>query len=122
MYRFLFRFAVTTLTILTANLITSAISDYMVGYKGHYKPLSFTIIGMAIIVVVFYPLFMKLEDWLTRISVKLVKKGNSLAGRYLGLIITFLAGLAVLFYFYAREWYHIDVLRIFLNGEAGAYF
>ncbi len=86
MYRFFFRFVVTTVTILTANLLTTAISDYMVTYKYSAKPLTFTLIGMGIIVIVFYPLFLKLEDWVTRISVKLVKSGHSLAGKVSGII------------------------------------
>jgi hypothetical protein len=122
MYRFFFRFFVTTLTLLTANLLTSAISDYMVSYKSNYKPLTFTLIGMGIIVLVFYPLFIKLEDWVTKISVKALKKGNSIAGRTLGLFLTFFAGMAVLLYFYARMWYHIDLFRILIHGNIKEYF
>jgi hypothetical protein len=122
MYRFFFRFVVTTLTILTATLITNAISDYMVSYKNHYKPLTFTILGMAIIIVVFYPLFMKLEVWIESFSKKMIKSGNSLAGKYLGLFLTFLFGLMVLTYFYAKVWYHIDLARILLHGSIGGYF
>ncbi|MBK7626640.1 MAG: hypothetical protein IPJ16_05470 [Bacteroidales bacterium] len=121
MYRFFFRFVVTTLTILTANLITTAISDYMITYKNHVKPLTFTLAAMAIIVVVFYPLFLKMEEWLRKISVKLIKSGNSVAGRYIGLFLTFIAGLLILSYFYARMWYHIDLLRIILTGKVGGY-
>jgi hypothetical protein len=99
MYRFFFRFVVTTLTILTANLLTNSISDYMVSYKNSYKPLVFTLIGMGIIVVVFYPLFVKLEGWITGFSVKMVKSGKSLAGKYLGLFLTFITGMLVLTYF-----------------------
>jgi len=121
MYRFFFRFVVTTLTILTANLLTNAISDYMVSYKNHYKPLTFTLIGMAIIVAVFYPLFMKMERWVKGISVKVVKSGNSLAGKYLGLSLTFLGGLLILFYFYAKMWYHINFLQVLLHGKIGGY-
>ena len=93
MYRFLFRFVVTTLTILTANLIATAISDFMISYKNQYKPLTFTLIGMGIIIMVFYPLFMKLETWVKNFSVKVIKLGNSFAGKYLGLSFTFLGGL-----------------------------
>ena len=121
MYRFFFHFIVTTLTILTANLLTNAIGDYMVSFKNNYSPLAFTLMGMSIIVVVFYPLFMKLEDWITYFSVKVIKSGNSLAGKYLGLFLTFLAGLLVLFYFYAKMWYHIDFLRVILHGNIGEY-
>jgi hypothetical protein len=119
MYRFLFRFTVTTLTILTANLLTSVISDYMVSYKYSTKPLSFTLIGMAITVVVFYPLFMKLEEWVEDISVKMLKSGRSLTGKYIGLISVFLGGLLILTYFYAKMWYHIDLLRLLLSGNLG---
>jgi len=122
MYRYVFRFFVTTLTILTASLLTAAISDYMVSYKNNYKPLSFTLIGMGIIVIVFYPLFLKLENWVTNISIKVIKSGNSLAGKYLGLFLTFFAGLFILMYFYARMWYNIDVFRILINGNIGGYF
>lgn len=122
MYRFFFRFVVTTLTILTANLFTTAISNYMTTYKNHLKPLTFTIIGMAIIVVVFYPLFMKMEEWLKNVSVKMIKSGNSLGGKYLGLTLTFLGALMVLFYFYAKMWYHIDFMQVLLQGNIGLYF
>ena len=122
MYRFFFRFVVTSLTILTANLITSAISNYMVSYKNSFKPLTFTLIGMGIIVLIFYPLFMKLEDWVTGISVKIIKSGNSLAGKYLGLFLTFTIGLLILLYFYARIWYHLDIFRILFSGGIREYF
>ena len=121
MYRFFFRFVVMTLTILTANLLTNAISNYMVSYKNHYKPLIFTLIGMSIIVVVFYPLFLKLESWVKDISVKAIKSGNSLGGKYLGLLFTFLVGLLVLLYFYAKMWYHIDFINALFSGSIGTY-
>lgn len=121
MYRYFFRFVVTALTILTANLITTGISDYMVTYKNHYKPFTFTLIGMGIIIVIFYPLFLKLEDWVKAISVKVVKSGNSFAGKYLGLPLTFAGCLFILFYFYAKMWYHIDLLKILFSGRAGGY-
>lgn len=122
MYRFLFRFAVTSLTILTATLLTTAISDYMVSYKNHYRPLTFTFIGMAIIIVVFYPLFMKMEEWVKTISRKVLKTGKSMAGRHLGLAFTFLAWLLVLFYFYAKAWYHLDFVKILFSGNIRGYF
>lgn len=121
MYKYLFRFVVTTLTILTANLLTSAISDYMVTYKYSTKPISFTFIGMLIIVLVFYPLFIKLEDWITGISVKFIKSGRSVAGKYLGLIFSFFGGMVFLFYFYARMWYHTDFLKVLFHGEISRY-
>ena len=121
MYKFFFRFVVTILTILTATLITNTISDFMVSYKNHYKPVVFTFIGMGIIVVIFYPLFMKLNDWVKKISVKAIKSGSSVAGKYLGLFITFIVALLILFYFYARIWYHIDFIHVLFHGNIKAY-
>jgi hypothetical protein len=111
MYRYFFRFVVMTLTILTVNLITNAITNYMVSYKDHYKPVAFTLLGMAITVLILYPVFIKLESWVKDISVKAIKSGKSVAGKYLGLLFIFLAALMLLFYFYAKMWYHIDFLK-----------
>jgi len=121
MYRFFFRFVVTTLTILTANLLTNAIGEFLIGYRNHYKPFVFTLISMAIIVIVFYPLFTKLEDWLKTLSTKVVRSGNSFAGKYLGLLLSFFIGLLILFYFYAKMWYHIDFVQVIFHGNIGGY-
>lgn len=112
MYRYVFRFAVMTITILTANLLTTAIGNYLVIYKNHYRPAVFTLLGMAVTVVILYPLFVKLEGWVKVISVKAINSGRSLAGKYLGLVLTFLAAFLLLFNFYARMWYHIDLFQI----------
>ena len=121
MYRFFFKFFAMVLTILTANLLTTALSDYMVTYKSSYKPITFTFIGMVIIVVVFYPLFVKLEEWVKWISIKVIRSGKSVAGKFLGLTLTFIAALIVLAYFYAKMWYRIDFVQIILHGNIGSY-
>jgi hypothetical protein len=119
MYRYSFRFVVMSITILTANLLTTVLSSYLVTFKNHVRPLTFTIIGMGTIVLIFYPLFAKLEEWVKRLSMKIIKKGKSLAGKYIGLVLTFLACLMVLSYFYAKMWYHIDLLQILVRGDIG---
>jgi hypothetical protein len=116
MYRYFFRFVVMTLTILTANLITYAINTYLVSYKNHLKPVAFTFMGMAVTVLILYPLFIKLESWVKDISIKAIRSGKSLAGKYLGLLFTFLAALMVLSYFYAKMWYHINLFKVILHG------
>jgi len=121
MYRYSFRFVVMSITILTANLLTNALGNYLVTFKNHVRPLTFTIMSMAIIVVIFYPLFAKLEEWVKSLSMKVVKKGKSMAGKYFGLIFSFIACLLVLSYFYAKMWYHIDLFNILLSGNIGRY-
>lgn len=121
MYRYVFRFVVMSITILTANLITTTISSHLVSYKNHVRPLAFTLIAMGIIVLIFYPLFAKLEVWVKGLSVRIVREGKSLAGKYLGLALAFIGCLTVLSYFYAKMWYHIDLFRIILTGKLGNY-
>jgi hypothetical protein len=117
MYRYLFRFVVMTLTILTVNLIATSITAYMISYKNHYKPIVFTLLGMAVTVVILYPLFAKLESWVKDISLKTIRSGKSFGGKYLGLLLTFIAALSLLCYFYGRMWYHIDFFQVLINGR-----
>lgn len=121
MYRTIFRFVVMSITILTANLLTTAAGNYFVTYRNHVKPLTFTLIGMTITVIILYPLFAKLEEWVKNLSMKIVKKGKSLAGKYAGLALAFVVCILVLTWFYARMWYHIDLLKILVNGDMGRY-
>jgi hypothetical protein len=117
MYRKLFNFAVTIITILTANLLTTYITDKLVSFKWEVRPMRFTVISMAVITVVFYPLFIKLQDWTNRFSKKFIKAGHSLAGKYIGLLIMFCLGLLILIYFYARMWYNINIFHLILKGK-----
>jgi hypothetical protein len=111
-----------SITILTANLLTTALSSYLVTFRNHVRPLTFTLIGMAVLVLIFYPLFAKLEEWVKGVSKKIVNKGKSLAGKYLGLALAFVTCIMVLSYFYARMWYHIDLWHILLQGDISKYF
>jgi hypothetical protein len=117
MYRKVFNFAVTMLTILTANLLTTFITDKLISYKWEIKPLRFTLISMAIITIIFYPLFTMLQQWLDRFSRRFVKAGHMLAGKYLGLLLMFAAGLLILMGIYAHMWYHINVFKLLANGN-----
>ncbi len=121
MYRNLFRFAVFTVTILAANLLTSTLSNYFITFRHHMKPVTFTIIGMAVTVLIFYPLFVKLEELVEKISMDVLKRGRTTLGKYVGLIFSFLVCLVVLIWFYAKMWYHIDLLKIFIKGDLDKY-
>lgn len=116
MYRKLFNFSATMITLLTANLLTTFITDKMISYKWEIKPLKFTLITMALIAIVFYPLFMWLQQWIERFSRRFVKAGHSLAGKYLGLFIMFFAGLFILMCFYAKMLYGINVVKMVTGG------
>ena len=124
MYRKLFKFAVTTITILTINLISGKISEYLVNYRSntHIKPIAFTLIAMGIIVVIYYPLIAKMEEWLNGVSARIIKSGRSIGGKYLGLIVMYVICLVILLYFYAKMWYHVDLIKIIFQGKLGSQF
>ncbi|HEX2974651.1 MAG TPA: hypothetical protein VHO68_01840 [Bacteroidales bacterium] len=116
MYRKLFNFSATLITLLSANLLTSWIADKLISYKWEVKPLRFTLISMGIIAIVFFPLFTWLQKWIDRLSRKFVKAGHALAGKYIGLFFMFITGLFILMCFYAHLWYGINVLKMIING------
>lgn len=116
MYRKLFNFSAALITLLTANLITTWITDKLISYKWELKPLRFTLISMGIIAIVFYPLFLWLQNWVDRFSRRFVKAGKGLAGKYLGLVLMFIAGMFILMCFYAHMWYGINVVKLIFEG------
>jgi hypothetical protein len=71
---------------------------------------------MGVITIIFYPLFLKLEDLLNVFSKKFVKAGHSLVGKYMGLILMFLVGIFILLYFYARMWYNVNIFKMIFYG------
>jgi len=77
---------------------------------------------MSITVIILYPLFSKLEEWVKRLSMRIIKKGKNMAGKYLGLLLAFIVCISILAYFYAKMWYRIDLLKILIRGDIGSYF
>ena len=124
MYRRLFKFAVTTITILTINLLANKISEYIISYKykAQIKPIAFTMIAMGIITLIYYPLISRMEIWLNIVSSKIIKSGKSFGGKYLGLLAMYLLCLLVLLYFYAKMWYNIDLIKLLFQGKLGSQF
>lgn len=116
MSRYFFRFAVTTLSILTVELLVTWITGYLATFRSRFDPYTFTLISMGIITVVFYPLFAKLHDAVNTLSRKILKSGKSAGGKFLGILLAFLLCFAVLFYFYLKMWYGIDLMDAIRRG------
>ncbi|MBN2167453.1 MAG: hypothetical protein JW717_14350 [Marinilabiliaceae bacterium] len=111
MYKHLFKFAVLSITILTAELLTDFITNKLISHKWEYHPIRFTLISMAIITILFYPLFTKLEEWINRFSKRFIKAGHSYFGKYIGLLLMYLIALLILTFFYAQMWYNINIFN-----------
>jgi hypothetical protein len=116
-YSKLLQVLVFTLTILTANLLSDFTSNFLTSFKGTYKPLVFSIMAMAIIVIIFYPVFILLEKWISKLSTTIVKSGRSLLGKYTWLMLSFFVSMLVLIWFYVKIWYDIDSFDFIIQGK-----
>ncbi len=111
----LYNFFVLVITVLSVHLITGGITDYLMKYRGITHPLKFTLIGMLITVIILYPAFKYIDKTIKILTAKLMIKGASAFSRTLGIILVFLLLFSVLYWFYARMWFHIDVLKVAIN-------
>jgi len=104
---------VLVLGILFANLVTMWIDNYMMTYKLKFPSHTFTWIGMALIVLIYYPLFTRIDKWATKGSDKYMKVGKKVLGREIGAVFAFIAALLGLFYLYGLQWFHTNVFSSF---------
>ncbi|HSZ71201.1 MAG TPA: hypothetical protein VK750_00905 [Cytophagaceae bacterium] len=98
------------LTILAAELIVEYVKHFLKFKTGFHDKYILTLIGMAIIVAVYYPVFgfvHYLTEHLTKgfVHASKQKAGNEL----LGIIIAFIIGGGILFLIYLHQWYKITI-------------
>lgn len=108
-FRHLFKAFVLILTILSVNLLTAHLDNYLSDYRGQFDALTFTLLGMGVVVLIFYPLFAWMDQGVDRISREFLTLGKRLIGRKLGMILAFLAGFYGLFYLYGELWFHTNL-------------
>jgi uncharacterized membrane protein len=108
-FKRLFKVFVFVLAILTANICANYLDAYLSGYRNHYDPVLFTALGMGIIVLIFYPLFLFLDDLVENAAESFLLLGKRLIGRKLGMIAAFCAAFYGLYYLYARMWFGINI-------------
>ncbi len=109
--RTFFNYMVMVITILTVNLLTGAISDYLMHYKGITSPYKFTAIGMLVIVAILFPAFKFMDGLVRNMTHTIIKKGKHVFGKMIGTILIFILLLFILFCFYAKIWYNKEVLK-----------
>lgn len=105
----LIKVMVLLLSILTANLVTTWIDNFMLSFKHQYSPYIFTALGMSIVVLIYYPLFTKIDKWSSKYANHFVRHGKKLVKSEIGTLVTFFIALSVLFYFYGKLWFNKNV-------------
>lgn len=114
-YRNLFKFFVMVIIILTVNLISSYIDNYFQDKLQKYNPFYITLVGMLVIVLIFYPLFSKFDKFIGDFAKKFLKEGTMLFGSKVGIFAAFIIAFIVLWYFYAKIWFGINIFFIFFQ-------
>ena len=115
-YRKFFKFMVLIIGILLANLLTIWIDAFMLSYKWQYSPHIFTWIGMGVVVIIYYPLFTKIDKWATKLGDKFLKAGKKLIGKEIGVFFAFLLALLLLYFLYGLEWFDSNVFTSFFKS------
>jgi len=108
-FRHLFKAFVLILTILSVNLLTAYLDNYLSDYRGQLDALTFTLLGMGVVVLLFYPLFAWMDQGVDRIAREFLALGKRLIGRKLGMMLAFLAGFYGLFYLYGELWFKTNL-------------
>ena len=106
------KIAVFTISVLSAKILSEFLFDFVINYKKNVNPYIDTAIGMAIVAFVFFPALTLMNKYLKilaegylKTSKKSAKKSNY------GLLWGTLIALVILYYFYLRSWYGIDLFK-----------
>ncbi len=117
LFKTLTRLIVFILTLLTAQLLSALAGDYLATFKHRFTPLSYTLLAMAVAVIIFYPAFQILNQIIEAITKVLIKNGKDLAGPFIGLLIAAFFMFFVLTLAYLDYWFGINVIKITLDGR-----
>jgi hypothetical protein len=101
------------ISILTVNLITDRITTYLLRYKNIVHPAKATLLGMLLTVIVLYPAFMWIDDLCEKFTKRYFKAGKNAAGKVIGVLITFVVAMGILFILYLRLWFGMNVWQLF---------
>ncbi|HNT26957.1 MAG TPA: hypothetical protein PKH10_02145 [bacterium] len=111
------KFLLMILSVLCANLLSGALSSLVLAkVRGSYSMAIATAVGMLVLVAVLYPLYRYLNSWATALSQFFLRTGKKMFGRILGLLLVFLALLALLYYGYARLWFGVNIYAVLFGN------
>lgn len=101
----IFNYLLTGITILTVNLLVIRVEAFVLGYRWKFTPYQSTIIGMLIMILVFFPLFGKFDYWINQLNKKLFRSGKKVFGKKLGTLTLLILAYFLLYCFYFKLWF-----------------
>jgi len=98
-----------TVTVLVSYLLTGLLEDRLLQETERFRPVTSTLIGMGIIVLIFVPVFAFTES-ATEATVKIgMQQTKSGAGRIIGVIFFVILVFTVLFALYLNKWFDLSI-------------
>ncbi|UOB18543.1 hypothetical protein [Abyssalbus ytuae] len=104
------KYAALVISILSASLINEYLLKLI---KSYYEEPTYksVVIGMLATLIVFFPLFNFLSKWIGKVSKVYVNTGKRVSSaRNIGLYVSFIFALFILFVLYAQNRHGLDVL------------
>jgi hypothetical protein len=112
-HRKLVNFCIFIVSILTVNIATEKVTDYLLRYKHYTHPAKATLIGMLLTAFVLYPAFRWIDDLSEKLTKKYFKAGKNAAGKTFGVILTFGLAMSLLFCLYLNSWFELNIWDLF---------
>ena len=110
MMRHLTRAVIFAFSILTSYLVTGAIEERVLLETERFRPLNATLLGMAVIVLIFVPIFAyteKITEAVVKAGLQQTKNG---AGKILGVIAFVGIVFVILLALYLDRWFAVSLL------------
>jgi hypothetical protein len=115
MYKKLFNIMVLMISVLTLNLLTGAITNYIVHYNVELSPYKFTAIAMLALVFILVPAYSYMSGKIEILVARVLVSGSNSFGKNIGLLLSFAMIFLTLFAIYLHQWFNINLLEILKN-------
>ncbi|MGZ4056528.1 MAG: hypothetical protein ACXVPM_16570 [Bacteroidia bacterium] len=103
------------ISVLTLNLLTGFITNYIVHYKIDLNPYKFTAIAMLALVFILVPAYSYMSGKIELLVARVLVSGSNSFGKNIGLLLSFALIFIILFAIYLHQWFNINLLQEIKN-------
>ncbi len=104
------------ITILLANILVEVITNWAGKYIKTENVFKTNAISMSVTVLVYYPAFRALNEFLKSSTKKYIQNTKKVAGGgFIGILLSFIIALVLLFFINLKVRYDIDIIHQLLN-------
>ena len=101
------------ISVLTVNLLTTAITTKIIHYKIDINPYKFTAIAMVALVFILVPAYRYMGSKIEVAIARILLSGTHSLGKTIGLLFSFTLVFGILFLIYLHHWFNINVFEFF---------